>query len=372
MSIDLFQTLPDLDEQKLHTKYKILRDHLALSGEWEILRGWCSGFVDRDNKIIKEFQTSFHSALWEIFLHAFLKEAGCEVDYSKNRPDFIVTSPRQIFIEAVVSEVKKDGRKEETRGFEDLLDYGDPLTKSRLFEEIIDEAITRHSNSIRQKLSKYSNEYAALPWVDENAPFVIALGSYDQLHYGKEFSYSMMPLLYGKRYHPLSNGYYKIDHIVKPGTSSPIPVGVFEDASFSNISAIIFSCTVTLGKLTSLAISQGIYKGLNGVLNVRHDYDAPHFPCHLVHPNSPEYLSDGVFVFFNSHAKNPLPRDSFGQTNAVSTYHTNGGIFTCGNNLPIVQRFNYPWANSETFVSKVYYDFNSPLTSRPFAESDDS
>jgi flavodoxin len=359
--LDLFQTLPDVDEQKLHAKYKVLRDHLALSGELEVLKDWISGFVDRDNKIVKEFQTSFHSAFWEIFLHAFLKEAALQVDYSKNRPDFIVTSPTRIFVEAVVSEIKKEGRKEETRDLYDLLETIEPIDKSAQFDEMIDEAITRHSNSIRQKSAKYLNEYLPLQWVDQSAPFVVALGSYDQLHYGREFTHSMFALLYGMRYARECNGYKKIEKITKPGTTSPIPVGIFLNEDFSHISAIIFSCTVTLGKLTSMAISRGGYTGQNGVFTVRHDMDWPHFKGQIVTPEEPEYLSDGVFVFFNPNAKNPLPTDFFGKTNAISIFELEGGIAMFGENLPIVQRFNLfrNIVHNEIFCKSIILDFNS-------------
>jgi len=58
--LDLFSSI--VAEEKLHRKYKVIRDHLSLTGEQEVLKDWVDGFVDRDKKIVKEFQTSFHSA----------------------------------------------------------------------------------------------------------------------------------------------------------------------------------------------------------------------------------------------------------------------------------------------------------------------
>lgn len=171
-------------------------------------------------------------------------------------------------------------------------------------------------------------------------PFVIALGSYDQIHYGREFTHSMMTLLYGLRYDVSTGSYKQAEFIIKPGTQSPIPVGIFTSNDYSHIAAVIFSCTVTLGKLTSIAISQGKYYGLNGILNIKHDYDHPHFKGHIVSRSSPEYLSDGVFVFYNPHAKNPLPIDAFHATNAISVSVDPQGIRIEGENLPIVQRIN--------------------------------
>ena len=52
--MNIFEDLK-IKEEKLHTKYKLIRDNLQLTGEQEILRDWVGGFEDRDNKIVKEF-----------------------------------------------------------------------------------------------------------------------------------------------------------------------------------------------------------------------------------------------------------------------------------------------------------------------------
>ena len=116
MVLDLFTTAKRLDDSKLHQKFKQLRDdELSYSGARKILQGWIDGFVDRDNKFVKEFQTTFHSVLWELYIYAILKELNFSIDFSKQYPDFIVTSPYEFNIECVVSEIKADGPKEDKR-----------------------------------------------------------------------------------------------------------------------------------------------------------------------------------------------------------------------------------------------------------------
>jgi len=142
-------------------------------------------------------------------------------------------------------------------------------------------------------------------WVKEEAPFVVALGSYDQVNYGREFHYSMMALLYGFRFNTDEQEYVREKNIIKPETIAEIPIGIFTDKSYEEISAIVFSCTVTMGKLTSLAISKNTLHPTNFVLNIRHDIDHPHYKIQVVSQEVPEELTDGLFVFHNPNAKKP-------------------------------------------------------------------
>ena len=58
----------------------------------EIIEQWAEGFQDRDGKILKEFQTSFHSTFWEFYIFQLLKDMGLKdnIDFSKNKPDLFV------------------------------------------------------------------------------------------------------------------------------------------------------------------------------------------------------------------------------------------------------------------------------------------
>ena len=148
MTLDLFKKIDDLAEEALHEKYVFLRDSIQSENERKILTDWTEGFVDRDNKIIKEFQTTFHSSFWEFYLHSLLKELNCQIDFSKDRPDFIVTSPFKFYIEAVVSNIKSGGRAEKTRNVDDVLTMIVPPNKNLEFGAELDEAIVRNSNAI--------------------------------------------------------------------------------------------------------------------------------------------------------------------------------------------------------------------------------
>jgi hypothetical protein len=39
----------------------------------DVLTDWARGFIDRDGKFVKEFQTTFNSCFWELYVYAVLK-----------------------------------------------------------------------------------------------------------------------------------------------------------------------------------------------------------------------------------------------------------------------------------------------------------
>lgn len=360
MTLNLFEKIEGVSEDSLHPKFKLLRDEITLQGERDILTQWTDGFIDRDNKIVKEFQTTFHSSFWEFYLYSVFREMNFEIDFSKDRPDFIISKPTNIFIEAVVSNIKREGIEESERTSEDVLSMIVPPNKQKDFFELTDEAIVRNSNAIHGKSAKYLEKYINCEWVDENIPFVIALSSYGQINYGREYFYPMLALLYGYYFVPKTDNYLIRENITKPGTDSTIPIGIFKDKAFEHISAIIFSCTTTLGKLTSLSISENNSSlQFNRVINVRHDYEPPYYKIHDVTKENPEYLSDGLFIFHNPNAKNKISFNQFKSSNAIQVTFDDGNFKFEGENTPIYSRLNLPkYMLPDEVIEMIMMDFN--------------
>jgi hypothetical protein len=359
MKLDLFQKIDSIPEADLHPKFKFLRDHETLTGERDIITNWTNGFIDRDNKIIKEFQTTFHSSFWEFYLFSVFSEMGCRIDFSKDRPDFIINYPVDIFVEAVVSNIKKEGRNESFRTVDDVSSMIIPPNKQEDFFEIINESIVRNSNAINGKSIKYKEKYINCEWVKEETPFLIALSSYGQINYGREYFYAMLALLYGLYFNPEIDNYEQKETIMKPGTDAPIPIGIFKGKAFEHISAIIFSCTTTLGKLTSLSISANNSTQINGVINIRNDYEPPYYKIQVVSRENPEFLSDGLFVFHNPNARNKIDLEIFKKSNATQFTFEDKKLEARGENTPIYSRINLPsYMLNPLFINLINYDFN--------------
>ncbi|MBF7065411.1 hypothetical protein [Aliarcobacter butzleri] len=356
--MNIFEDLK-IKEEKLHTKYKLIRDNLQLTGEQEILRDWVGGFEDRDNKIVKEFQTTFHSTFWEFYLFAIFKELNFKIDFSRNRPDFIIESPSKLYIEAVVSNIKQDGKQETERALDDILSMLEPPFLQRNFYNELDESIVRHSNAILSKSKKYLNEYSALDYIDNTVPYIIALSGYDQINYGNQYIYPMMALLYGAYYDMENDTYARKKSILKPNSQADIPIGIFNDSKMEHISAIIFSATITLGKLTSLSLSQN--KSLlktNFVIAIRRDTDKPHWQPHVINENNPEELVDGLFIFHNPFSKNKLDTSVFRNKGIMQiTADEKGHIFE-NDRLSLFSRLNHFPSHNFIINSLAFEAFN--------------
>ncbi len=191
-------------------------------------------------------------------------------------------------------------------------------------------------------MKKHEDGYSKCNWVKEDVPFVIAMSSYSQVNYGREFIYPMMTLLYGMYYNPEINDYVLVSEIPKPGTNSNIPVGLFNSDKYSEISAILYSCTTTLGKLTALAKSEG-FLSMNEVYELRRDYEDTKIPykLHHVDVDSPELLTDGLFLFHNPYAKNKLDIRCFEDTSVTQFFWQENKLVHTANTYPIVCRLNF-------------------------------
>ncbi len=88
--MDLFT--PVVPAERQHPIFRMLLDP-SNAPERAVLESWAVDFADRDGKFITEFQTTFESSFWELYLHATLKSLGMCLDYSFHAPDFVVTAP---------------------------------------------------------------------------------------------------------------------------------------------------------------------------------------------------------------------------------------------------------------------------------------
>lgn len=369
--MDVFKKIETITDNDLHPKFKLLRDAPYYAGGRAIIEDWVTDFHDRDNKIAIEFQKNFHSAFWEFYLHAVFKKISLNISNEYNRPDFIIEGESGFYVEAVVSEIKNGGAPESQRTLDDHFNMLLSIKSDAEFSSLIDEAIARHSNSILYKMNKYTGYfnkhkkwikgYKECEWVDTTKPYVIALASFDQINYGKEFIYSMLALLYGLYYSPESKTFTAKENIIKPGTTSTINLGIFNTDEMMDVSAIIFTNTLTLGKMSSL--SKSIQPDLAHVINVRYDFEAPHFKIHEVNMENPEHLLDGLYVFRNPNAKIKFDCNEFNKHQIFDISLDNYGLCMEGQRRPIVTRYCSPMGHmfNELLMSTAASEFNEEI-----------
>jgi hypothetical protein len=113
--MDLFT--PIVKEEKLHPLFKQIVSEPVYRPTMVVINGWSAGLLGRKqeaNKFIKEFQMTFNSSLWELYLNKAFIDFGYQIDYSKESPDFhlIHSSGRKVNVEAVTANNKDNENPE--------------------------------------------------------------------------------------------------------------------------------------------------------------------------------------------------------------------------------------------------------------------
>lgn len=312
--MDLFT--PVVDQSKLHpgfAKITCARNRYAL----DVLSDWARGFQDRDGKFVKEFQTSFESSFWELYLHALLKHFRLTVDFQHARPDFVVVDPVRFSIEATVA--RNDSRTVPPHS-------QTPSDVPKDLNSFNEEAIVRLSNSFSSKLAKFKTSYSALAHV-AGKPFVLALAPFDRAFAHLEVQRTIEALLFG--YYVNEEDFLKkgdfsqqprgqqIERVLKHN-GSPIDVGLFNTYAAKEISAVIYNSTATWGKALALSSdpqSQSIFTAVS----LNKSAALPH-KVTLPKASYSEHLIDGLRVYHNPHAEHPLSPEIFRDRRVFQTY----------------------------------------------------
>lgn len=245
-----------VEDDKLHPNYTSLIEH-ATQDDLKLLESWTDGFPDRDHKFCKEFQTTFNSSFWEIYLYKLFKELDFNFDWGYNRPDFILEkNGTEFIVEATISSNAQDSIPEWEKN-PDILKRYEGYLDSMHTRNIL--SIIRLSNSFESKRKKYG-DYQKLDHV-KNKPFVLALAPFEQpLHY-HQYDRPIMALLYDhyvneelsftdpERYPtpPTQN----LGTVTK-STGAEIQLGLFLSEIASDVSAVLFNPIATFSKVQNM------------------------------------------------------------------------------------------------------------------------
>ncbi|MBF5037952.1 glycosaminoglycan attachment site [Methylophilus sp. 13] len=297
-TLPLFKTVAEA--YKLHPIYKKLLGE-SFEPERALLLEWSEGMVDRDGKFCHEFQLSFESSMWELYLHACLKKLGAEIDFSHHAPDFVVNGKEGFNIEATISAPAKGGQG--PIGF-DISDM------PKGFNEFNSEATIRVCNSFISKVTKFRNNYSKLSHA-QNKPFVLAIALF---HAPFSHFAAMRPIisaLYGL-YHDedetIASGATKMVSYNVAGVFKKenvfLPLGYFCTPEYSDISAVIYSDVATWGKIRAMANNPDamsfyttFHPNPNGLEPIVKNASKAEYN---------EDLLDGLCIFHNPYAKHPL------------------------------------------------------------------
>jgi hypothetical protein len=287
-----------------------------------VIADWAMGFQDRDHKFVKEFQTTFNSSFWELYLFACLKQVGFSVDFKYHAPDFVALRENDVVcIEAVIASHA-----------EGTLPEWDKETKLKTEEvdrkRLIETAIPRLSNALASKYKLYRDNYSKLEHVKKH-PFIIAIAPFDQPLAFLQTEQAIRNVLYQYDIPIYKNvpeenrriifGHEYVEFFTKPN-GTKIELGFFLDDRMKEVSAVIFSNTATWGKVRAMSadpnpnILFGSKRFNEAGLQARQQM--------VRKRDYHESLLDGVHVFVNPHAETPLPASMFNWPDVV--YHSMG------------------------------------------------
>lgn len=318
--MDLFT--PTVDPDRFHANFKSVL-HPAMTAERAELSRWSAGFPDRDGKFVKEFQTTFNSSFWEIYLFALFRSYGFELDWTHAAPDFHVKGENIDFtVEATSANAAFDKASE----WEKFAPIGADVLKQE-FGRLNKEAMIRLSNSLIGKIRAYAEKYSKFDHV-QRKPYVIAVAPFEQPDFQYQYDRAIRALLYD--YYVDEDAYRKSPEkypngppgvqlgTVRKDNGVDVPLGIFCNDQWREVSAVLFSCVATWGKVDAMAkdsmIPAVIFSSWGGVPNGT--------PQRRSAPRGvyAETLEDGLQVFHNPYAAYPLDPNTFRRPGVVQHY----------------------------------------------------
>jgi len=105
---------------------------------------------------------------------------------------------------------------------------------------------------------------------------------------------------------------------VEKDNGAEIPLGLFNDPCMSELSAIIFSCTATWGKLSAMSTNTKKQTEVSSLWATPPDGVPQKRLCDAAEHE--ETIRDGLQVYHNPHAKYPLPPSVFRAPRVVQDY----------------------------------------------------
>lgn len=324
--LDLFR--PVVSYEKMHPNFAKLCQSKAFDPARRQIAEIMPHYVDVDGNFIEQFQSSgFDARVWELYIHSFLVEEQLFIDREHERPDFIVTKyGKSVAIEATIVGRRSDSPVSYFRNSCPL-----PQNEDEVRQRNEHEIPIRFGSPLFSKLQK---RYWELSHV-KDLPLVFAIADFHDDQSMTWTSTALINYLYGVRheFHFNNNGQLIVTPLKiekhKVGRKE-IPSGFFFQPDAEHVSAVLFSASGTISKFNRMGRQAG-FKA-TGVVMVRvgthHNHDSnAHLPKlfkYLVDESSNETWAEGVSMFHNPNALNPVPKELFPSI-AHHTFH-NGQI----------------------------------------------
>jgi len=303
--IDLFKQVVPVEQQ--HPNYRVLANEQRYEAARNLISEIANSFIDNDGHYEKEFQSAnFHSRLWELYLHIYFHNAGLLIENNHAAPDFELNRfGDKVFVEAVTVNPSDNP---------DRPDLPPPNNEQEIEERLNDFMPIKFGSPLYSKVKK---QYWTREHVKDH-PLILAIHDY---HNENAMTWSRTALseyLYGIRAR-IKKGKPVVTKITEhKWEGKSIPSGMFYQDGCENISAVLFSNQATIPKFNRMGKLAGL--GSEDVKMIRKgflynpDPDAVYpipFAKDLDDPDYEESWSDGLIMFHNPRAINPVDPEIF-------------------------------------------------------------
>lgn len=318
---------PKVPPEKMHPGFKLLLNEPSNSPARAMLEEVYQDFNDPDGNFLEQFQTTgFDSRLFELYLFAYFSRSGFEVDRTHQSPDFMLTR-EGITISVEATTVNP------TQGISSTgLSLPSGLDTWQYRRVLEHELPIKFGSPL---FSKLQQKYWELEHC-KGKPFVVAIEAFFDDE-SLEFSDAgLAQYLYGQRVSASwsQEGTLEVQtDFVESHVSGEkvIPSNFFGQPDREQVSAVMFTNSGTRAKFTRMGYQHGIGADNYDVSRFGYCYnpnpdakDPTYFSYSLAEPPLVESWGQGLVIFHNPNALNPLPRNFFAE--AVQMYVEEGEV----------------------------------------------
>lgn len=319
MGLNLFEL--QIPEDELHPNFKAISKDPELV---KVVERWAKGFVDRDNKFVKEFQKTFNSSFWEIYIYACLDKLNFKFDFSHTSPDFVISKNGQEYLVEAASTRNAEGFAPEHEKFDQFQQtsqkYWFRSDHEKLHAEVISMATERIRKSFTSKYKEYLKKYQHLSHV-KNKPFILAIGAFEQPYFYTQKSGAISRVLYGiedAKYGDNGEPLITFGKTTLKHNEAEINIGLFNNKEYEYVSAVLFSPIATSGKARA---HQSKKLKDTSFETVRYNLYGPDtIQESISHKKYHESLLDGMCLLLNPNAKYPIDPELFND-NDISIWY---------------------------------------------------
>src|SRR5690606_35481802 len=231
------------------------------------------------------------------------------MDYTKNTPDFIITTrknKKELIVEAVTTRNAEIDSPEHDAEMKLDQYIKAEENHTEVHKLVVQVATERILASVSDKYKKYLSSYSKLDYV-LHKPFILAVGAYEQPLFLKQGIGAILKVCYGldKAEYRGARPYFEYTtDIIKRSTGSSIDVGIFNNDKYKFLSGILFSPVASIGKVRALSLNK--IKNSYFETYTYNDYDTKGSINRTKSNKYKESLLDGMVFLANPHAVNPV------------------------------------------------------------------